>query len=121
MRVAVGAPRRLRARAAPRGGRGGPPRAPRGKRGPGRRRASGPPTADARRALSRRFADVEGKLKEIVAEQLGVEQSSITAEASFASDLGADSLDVVEMARRGVRPFFFLSAPGRDVRRVRRS
>ncbi|KAH8094281.1 hypothetical protein JL720_4275 [Aureococcus anophagefferens] len=40
-------------------------------------------------------ADVEAKLKEIVAEQLGVEQASITAEASFASDLGADSLDVV--------------------------
>ena len=38
-------------------------------------------------------------MKEIVAEQLGVEQSSITAEASFASDLGADSLDVVEMVR----------------------
>ena len=51
------------------------------------------------RAPRPRFADVEGKLKEIVAEQLGVEQSSITAEASFASDLGADSLDVVEMAR----------------------
>lgn len=47
----------------------------------------------------RRSADVEAKLKEIVAEQLGVEQASITAEASFASDLGADSLDVVEMAR----------------------
>eukprot|EP00629_Pelagomonadales_sp_RCC1024_P002642 CAMPEP_0119260544 /NCGR_PEP_ID=MMETSP1329-20130426/874_1 /TAXON_ID=114041 /ORGANISM="Genus nov. species nov., Strain RCC1024" /LENGTH=109 /DNA_ID=CAMNT_0007259969 /DNA_START=56 /DNA_END=385 /DNA_ORIENTATION=- len=46
------------------------------------------------------FADVEGKLKEIVAEQLGVEQASITAEASFAGDLGADSLDVVEMVMK---------------------
>ena len=43
---------------------------------------------------------VEDKLKEIVAEQLGVEQSSITPEASFASDLGADSLDVVEMVMK---------------------
>ena len=47
----------------------------------------------------RRFS-VEDKLKEIVAEQLGVEQSSITPEASFASDLGADSLDVVEMVMK---------------------
>ena len=43
---------------------------------------------------------VEDKLKEIVAEQRGVEQSSITPEASFASDLGADSLDVVEMVMK---------------------
>mmetsp|Transcript_7772 Transcript_7772/g.23754 ORF Transcript_7772/g.23754 Transcript_7772/m.23754 type:complete len:113 (+) Transcript_7772:73-411(+) len=44
--------------------------------------------------------DVESKLKEIVSEQLGVEQSSITADASFATDLGADSLDVVEMVMK---------------------
>lgn len=50
-------------------------------------------------------------MKEIVAEQLGVEQSSITPEASFASDLGADSLDVVEMVRfpRFLFLFFFPS------------
>ena len=41
------------------------------------------------------MSEVEGKLKEIVAEQLDVEESSITAEANFAADLGADSLDVV--------------------------
>ena len=44
--------------------------------------------------------DVESKLKEIVAEQLGVEPSTVTAEASFATDLGADSLDVVEMVMK---------------------
>ncbi|KAJ1457748.1 acyl carrier protein, partial [Pelagophyceae sp. CCMP2097] len=44
--------------------------------------------------------DVEQKLKEIVAEQLGVEQSKVTMDASFASDLGADSLDVVEMVMK---------------------
>ena len=41
--------------------------------------------------------DIESKLKEIVAEQLGVEQSSITSEANFSADLGADSLDTVEL------------------------
>ena len=45
-------------------------------------------------------AEVEGKLKEIVAEQLGVEQTAITGTANFASDLGADSLDVVEMVMK---------------------
>jgi len=40
---------------------------------------------------------VEDKLKEIVAEQMGVEQSSIMREASFTSDLGMDDLDFVEM------------------------
>lgn len=37
------------------------------------------------------------KVREIVAEQLGVEQSDVTPEASFIDDLGADSLDIVEL------------------------
>lgn len=37
------------------------------------------------------------KVKEIVAEQLGVEEDSITMESSFIDDLGADSLDIVEL------------------------
>jgi acyl carrier protein len=37
------------------------------------------------------------KLKGIIVEQLGVKESEITAEAHFADDLGADSLDIVEM------------------------
>lgn len=37
------------------------------------------------------------KLQGIVREQLGVDESKITPEASFTSDLGADSLDVVEL------------------------
>jgi len=44
--------------------------------------------------------DVQAKLKEIVAEQLGVETSKVTDDASFANDLGADSLDVVEMVMK---------------------
>ena len=54
----------------------------------------------ARAAPLQMSAEVEGKLKEIVAEQLGVEESSITSEANFAADLGADSLDVVEMVMK---------------------
>jgi acyl carrier protein len=40
---------------------------------------------------------VEKRIKEIVAEQLGVEETQVTNEASFMDDLGADSLDTVEL------------------------
>ena len=40
---------------------------------------------------------VEKRIKEIVAEQLGVEESQVTNEASFMDDLGADSIDTVEL------------------------
>ena len=39
----------------------------------------------------------EDKIKEIIVEQLGVEESEITSDASFIDDLGADSLDTVEL------------------------
>jgi acyl carrier protein len=42
-------------------------------------------------------SDVESKVKEIVCEQLGVSESDVTLEASFLEDLGADSLDIVEL------------------------
>ncbi|KUO61547.1 MAG: acyl carrier protein [Ignavibacteriaceae bacterium] len=41
--------------------------------------------------------DVYSKVKEIVVDKLGAEESAITMEASFTNDLGADSLDVVEL------------------------
>lgn len=40
---------------------------------------------------------VEEKVREIIAKQLGVEVSQVTPEASFVEDLGADSLDTVEL------------------------
>jgi acyl carrier protein len=40
---------------------------------------------------------VEQKVKEIIVEQLGVEDSEVTSTASFVNDLGADSLDTVEL------------------------
>ncbi len=40
---------------------------------------------------------VEEKVKSIIAEQLGVKLEEVTAEASFIDDLGADSLDTVEL------------------------
>ena len=41
--------------------------------------------------------DVEAKVREIISEQLGVSADEITPEASFIEDLGADSLDIVEL------------------------
>ncbi|HMV77918.1 MAG TPA: acyl carrier protein [Leptospiraceae bacterium] len=38
-----------------------------------------------------------GKIKEIIVEQLGVDESEVTPEAHFIDDLGADSLDTVEL------------------------
>jgi len=41
--------------------------------------------------------DVEAKVKEIIVQQLGVDAGKVNLEASFVDDLGADSLDVVEL------------------------
>lgn len=41
--------------------------------------------------------DVEAKVKEIIVEQLGVDAEEVTSTASFVEDLGADSLDTVEL------------------------
>ena len=41
--------------------------------------------------------NIEQRVKKIVAEQLGVNEADIKAESSFAGDLGADSLDTVEL------------------------
>ncbi|HXN06995.1 MAG TPA: acyl carrier protein [Nitrospiria bacterium] len=40
---------------------------------------------------------VEERVKKIIAEQLGVEEEDVTPEAAFVEDLGADSLDTVEL------------------------
>jgi acyl carrier protein len=43
------------------------------------------------------MSDVEARVKSVVVEQLGVEESEVTNAASFVDDLGADSLDTVEL------------------------
>jgi acyl carrier protein len=42
-------------------------------------------------------ADIEQKAKKIIVEQLGVDEAEVTPDASFVEDLGADSLDTVEL------------------------
>ncbi len=41
--------------------------------------------------------NIESQVKEIIVEQLGVEAAKVTADAKFIEDLGADSLDTVEL------------------------
>ena len=43
------------------------------------------------------MSDIEARVKKIIAEQLGVEESQVTNEKAFVADLGADSLDTVEL------------------------
>ena len=43
------------------------------------------------------MSEIGNKIKQIVVEHLGVEESKVTPEASFIDDLGADSLDTVEL------------------------
>ncbi len=43
------------------------------------------------------MADIEQKVKDIIINELGVEPEKVTREASFVEDLGADSLDTVEL------------------------
>ncbi len=43
------------------------------------------------------MSEIEARVKAIIVDKLGVEESEVTNEASFTTDLGADSLDTVEM------------------------
>ena len=42
-------------------------------------------------------AEIEAKVKAIIVDKLGVDENEVKSEASFANDLGADSLDTVEL------------------------
>jgi acyl carrier protein len=43
------------------------------------------------------MSDIEARVKKIIAEQLGVPESDVSNEKAFVADLGADSLDTVEL------------------------
>lgn len=60
---------------------------------------------------------VEEKVKEIIAKQLGVDASAVTAEASFVEDLGADSLDTVELVM-AFEEAFNIEIPDEDAEKI---
>ena len=57
------------------------------------------------------------KVKSIIVDQLGAEESSITLEASFIDDLEADSLDIVELIM-GIEEEFGIEIPDADAEKV---
>lgn len=61
--------------------------------------------------------EIFDKVKEIIIKQLGVTESSITMEASFIDDLGADSLDIVELIM-ALEEEFDLEIPDSDAEKV---
>ncbi|MFH0827537.1 MAG: acyl carrier protein [Candidatus Omnitrophota bacterium] len=60
---------------------------------------------------------VEEKVKSIIAEQLGVKPEEVTIEASFVDDLGADSLDTVELVM-AFEEEFSIEIPDEDAEKI---
>ncbi len=61
--------------------------------------------------------DVEAKVKDIIIDKLGVDESEVTADANFTNDLGADSLDTVELIMEFEKEFD-LSIPDEDAENI---
>ena len=61
--------------------------------------------------------DIFEKVKDIIIEQLGVAENSVTLESSFIDDLGADSLDIVELIM-ALEEEFDLEIPDADAEKV---
>lgn len=62
-------------------------------------------------------ANIEERVKKIVAEQLGLKEDEITNEASFVDDLGADSLDTVELVM-ALEEEFETEIPDEDAEKI---
>jgi acyl carrier protein len=63
------------------------------------------------------MSSVEERVKKIVAEQLGVKEEEVTSDASFVDDLGADSLDTVELVM-ALEEEFETEIPDEDAEKI---
>ena len=63
------------------------------------------------------MASVEERVKQIIVEQLGVDEAEVTPTASFVDDLGADSLDQVELVM-AFEEAFDLDIPDEDAEKI---
>ena len=61
--------------------------------------------------------DLEAKVREIIVDKLGVDDESIEAESSFTNDLGADSLDTVELIMEFEKEFD-ITIPDEDAEQI---
>jgi acyl carrier protein len=64
------------------------------------------------------MASVEERVKQIIVEQLGVDEGEVTPNASFVDDLGADSLDTVELVM-AFEEAFEIEIPDEDAEKIR--
>jgi acyl carrier protein len=64
-----------------------------------------------------KWLDIFAKVKEIVVEQLGVDEEEVSEQASFVDDLGADSLDIVELVM-ALEEEFDLEIPDEDAEKI---
>jgi acyl carrier protein len=67
---------------------------------------------------SEKSKEIIEKVKQIISEQLGVEESEVTPSASFVDDLGADSLDTVELVM-ALEEQFDIEIPDEDAEKIR--
>ncbi|MFP3942054.1 MAG: acyl carrier protein [Thermoanaerobaculia bacterium] len=65
------------------------------------------------------MAEIEQKVKSIIVEQLGVEEDEVTMDASFTDDLGADSLDIVELVM-ALEEEFSIEIPDEEAENISR-
>ena len=63
------------------------------------------------------ISNIEARVKKIIIEQLGVKEEQVTNEASFVEDLGADSLDTVELVM-ALEDEFELEIPDEDAEKI---
>ncbi|MGQ9532635.1 MAG: acyl carrier protein [Desulfotomaculales bacterium] len=64
------------------------------------------------------MASIFERVKNIIVEQLGVDEDEVTPEASFVEDLGADSLDIVELVM-AFEEEFDMEIPDEDAEKIR--
>jgi acyl carrier protein len=62
-------------------------------------------------------ADIEQKVKDIIVEQLGVDAAEVKTSASFVNDLGADSLDTVELVM-ALEESFDMEIPDEEAEKI---
>ena len=63
------------------------------------------------------MAEIAEKIKKIIVDKLGVDESEVTNEASFTNDLGADSLDTVELIMEFEKEFD-ISIPDEEAEKI---